>query len=225
MKPRSRPPTSRNALVDLGPRKAADGRGGVMIKQHLILLAMAPIIAVSGANALTLKSGEVLSSDGKIYSGASPEQKEAIIAKSKSTGLFGREGAKAGVRGSNIFVVVGDDLVFVPITEVQGKSKEQMMDVIAAAAGEQLGSNAPDASDLARGITEEHIEATKEQVSDALASVDIDEAARAATEAAWEGISTADLQQAVEYIEEHNAQTDAAIAEHMAAEAALPPGE
>lgn len=196
-----------------------------MIKQHLILLAMAPIIAVSGANALTLKSGEVLSSDGKIYSGASPEQKEAIIAKSKSTGLFGREGAKAGVRGSNIFVVVGDDLVFVPITEVQGKSKEQMMDVIAAAAGEQLGSNAPDASDLARGITEEHIEATKEQVSDALASVDIDEAARAATEAAWEGISTADLQQAVEYIEEHNAQTDAAIAEHMAAEAALPPGE
>ena len=41
-----------------------------------------------------------------------------------------------------------------------------------------------DASDLARGITEEHIEATKEQVSDALASVDIDEAARAATEAA-----------------------------------------
>lgn len=196
-----------------------------MIKQLFILLALAPIIAVSGANALTLKSGEVLSSDGKIYSGASPEQKEAIIAKSKTTGLFGREGAKAGVRGSNIFVVVGDDLVFVPITEVQGKSKEQMMDVIATAAGEQLGSNAPDASDLARGITEEHIEATKEQVSDALASVDIDEAARAATEAAWEGISTADLQQAVEYIEEHNAQTDAAIAEHMAAEAALPPGE
>lgn len=196
-----------------------------MLILSVALLALAPFIAVPGASALTLKSGEVLSSDGKVYSGASPDQKAAIVAQSKSRGLFGAEGKKAGVRGSNIFVVVGEDVVFVPLTDVRGKSKEQMMDVIAEAAGEQLGPNAPDASDLARGITEEHIEATKEQVSEALASVDIDEAARAATEAAWEGISTADLEQAVEYIEEHNAQTDAAIAEHMAAEAALNEGQ
>lgn len=195
-----------------------------MTKLSLLFLALAPFIVVSSASALTLKSGEVLSSDGKVYSGASPDQKAAIVAQSKSSGLFGAGGKKAGVRGSNIFVVVGEDVVFVPMTDVQGKSKDQMMDIIAEAAGQQLGTNAPDASDLARGITEEHIEATKEQVSDALASVDIDEAARAATEAAWEGISTADLAQAVEYIEEHNAQTDAAIAEHMAAEAALGEG-
>ena len=175
-------------------------------------------------HALTFKKGQVLGADGGVYDGASPGQREALVLNSKRTGLFGSEGAKAGVYGSNIFVVVGEDVVFVPVSEVRGKSKEEMMDVIAAAAGAQLGANAPDASDLARGITEEHIEATKEQVSDALASVDIDEAARAATEAAWEGISTVDLEQAVEYIEEHNAQTDAAIAEHMAAEAALPPG-
>ena len=192
-----------------------------MTKLSLLFLALAPFIVVSSASALTLKSGEVLSSDGKVYSGASPDQKAAIVAQSKSSGLFGAGGKKAGVRGSNIFVVVGEDVVFVPMTDVQGKSKDQMMDIIAEAAGQQLGTNAPDASDLARGITEEHIEATKEQVSDALASVDIDEAARAATEAAWEGISTADLAQAVEYIEEHNAQTDAAIAEHIAAEAAF----
>ena len=195
-----------------------------MTKLSLLFLALAPFIVVSSASALTLKSGEVLSSDGKVYSGSSPDQKAAIVAQSKSSGLFGAGGKKAGVRGSNIFVVVGEDVVFVPMTDVQGKSKDQMMDIIAEAAGQQLGTNAPDASDLARGITEEHIEATKEQVSDALASVDIDEAARAATEAAWEGISTADLAQAVEYIEEHNAQADAAIAEHMAAEAALGEG-
>lgn len=164
-----------------------------MTKLSLLFLALAPFIVVSSASALTLKSGEVLSSDGKVYSGASPDQKAAIVAQSKSSGLFGAGGKKAGVRGSNIFVVVGEDVVFVPMTDVQGKSKDQMMDIIAEAAGQQLGTNAPDASDLARGITEEHIEATKEQVSDALASVDIDEAARAATEAAWEGISTADL--------------------------------
>ncbi|NBR02962.1 MAG: hypothetical protein EBT94_07525 [Alphaproteobacteria bacterium] len=182
------------------------------------------VFAAGAASALTLKSGEVLSSDGKVYSGASPEQRAAIVVQSKSRGLFG-DGKKAGVRGSNIFVVVGEDVVFVPVKDVRGKSREQMMDIIAEAAGEQIGPNAPDASDLARGITEEHIEATKEQVSEALASVDIDEAARAATEAAWEGISTADLEQAVEYIEEHNAQTEAAIAEHMAAEAALNEGQ
>lgn len=195
-----------------------------MLRVSFLLFALAPFVTFGGAQALTLKSGEVLSSDGQVYAGASPQQKEAIVASSKSSGLFG-DGKKAGVRGSNIFVVIGEDVVFVPLTGVRGKSKEQMMDIIAEAAGEQLGPNAPDASDLARGITEEHIEATKEQVSEALASVDIDEAARAATEAAWEGISTADLEQAIEYIEEHNAQTDAAIAEHMAAEAALGEGQ
>lgn len=196
-----------------------------MIRTSLFLLMVAPLIAAGSASALTLKSGEVLSSDGKVYSGASPEQKAAIVEQSKIQGLFGADGKKAGVRGSNIFVVVGEDVVFVPLTDVRGKSKEQMMDIIAEAAGEQLGPDAPDASDLARGITEKHVEATKEQVSDALASVDIDGAARAATEAAWEGISTADLEQAVQHIEEHNAQTDAAIAEHMAAEAALNEGQ
>lgn len=195
-----------------------------MLRVSFLLFALAPFVTIGGAQALTLKSGEVLSSDGQVYAGASPQQKEAIVASSKSSGLFG-DGKKAGVRGSNIFVVIGEDVVFVPLTGVRGKSKEQMMDIIAEAAGEQLGPNAPDASDLARGITEEHIEATKEQVTEALASVDIDEAARAATEAAWEGISTADLEQAIEYIEEHNAQTDAAIAEHMAAEAALGEGQ
>jgi len=193
-------------------------------RSAFFLLAPVMVFAAGAASALTLKSGEVLSSDGKVYSGASPEQRAAIVTQSKSRGLFG-DGKKAGVRGSNIFVVVGEDVVFVPVKDVRGKSREQMMDIIAEAAGEQIGPNAPDASDLARGITEEHIEATKEQVSEALASVDIDEAARAATEAAWEGISTADLEQAVEYIEEHNAQTEAAIAEHMAAEAALNEGQ
>ena len=120
--------------------------------------------------------------------------------------------------------MVGEDVVFVPVSEVRGKSKEEMMDVIAAAAGAQLGANAPDASDLARGITEEYIEATKEQVSDALPRSILTR--RYARQPRPPGkASPVDLEQAVEYIEEHNAQTDAAIAEHMAAEAALLPGD
>jgi hypothetical protein len=122
-----------------------------MKRSALFLLVLAMFIAAGTANALTLKSGEVLSSDGKVYSGASPEQRSAIVAQSKSRGLFG-DGKKAGVRGSNIFVVVGEDVVFVPVNDVRGKSKEQMMDIIAEAAGKQIGPNAPDASDLARAL-------------------------------------------------------------------------
>lgn len=44
-----------------------------MMRTSLFLLALAPFIAGNSVNALTLKSGEVLSSDGKVYSGASPD--------------------------------------------------------------------------------------------------------------------------------------------------------
>ena len=82
------------------------------------------------ASALTLKSGQVLSSDGQVYDGASPEQKEALIAKSKEKGWFGAESKKSGVQGSNVFIVVEDEVVFVPITEIKGKSKEGITEVI-----------------------------------------------------------------------------------------------
>jgi len=84
----------------------------------------------SGATALTLKSGQVLSSDGQVYDGASPEQKEALIAKAKETGWFGAEGKKSGVQGSNVYIVVQDELVFVPLKDIKGKSKEGITEVI-----------------------------------------------------------------------------------------------
>jgi len=80
--------------------------------------------------ALTLKSGQVLSSDGQVYDGASPDQQEALIAKSKEKGWFGAEGKKSGVQGSNVYIVVQDELVFVPIKEIKGKSKEGVTEVI-----------------------------------------------------------------------------------------------
>jgi len=82
------------------------------------------------ASALTLKSGQVLSSDGQVYDGASPEQQEALIAKSKEKGWFGADGKKSGVQGSNVYVVVQDELVFIPLNEIKGKSKEGITEVI-----------------------------------------------------------------------------------------------
>jgi hypothetical protein len=82
------------------------------------------------ASALTLKSGQVLSSDGQVYDGASPDQKQALVAKSKEKGWFGAAGKKSGVQGSNVYIVVQDELVFVPINEIKGKSKEGVTEVI-----------------------------------------------------------------------------------------------
>ena len=82
------------------------------------------------ASALTLKSGQVLSSDGQVYNGASPDQKQALVAKSKEKGWFGAAGKKSGVQGSNVYIVVQDELVFVPINEIKGKSKEGVTEVI-----------------------------------------------------------------------------------------------
>ena len=48
------------------------------------------------AQALTLKTGEVLASDGTVHMGASPENRANIIAKAKEQDI------PAGVYGSNI---------------------------------------------------------------------------------------------------------------------------
>lgn len=96
----------------------------------------------NGAAALTLKSGQVLSPDGQVFDGASPEQQEALIAKSKTKGWFGAEGKKSGVQGSNVYVVVQDELVFVPLKDIQGKSKENITKVIKEHIVDALMANA-----------------------------------------------------------------------------------
>ena len=72
-----------------------------MKRSALFLVVLAMFIAAGTANALTLKSGEVLSSDGKVYSGASPEQRSAIVAQSKSGGCLAM--AKRPVCGGRTF--------------------------------------------------------------------------------------------------------------------------
>ena len=134
-------------------------------------LLVSSALVAAPAYALTFKKGQVLGADGGVYDGASPDQREALVLNSKRTGLFGSEGPRPAVPIS--LVVVGDESLFPSRKSRQIKGRN-------------------DGSPLWRRpiwpVTEEHIEATKEQVSDALASVDIDEAARAATEAAWEGV-------------------------------------
>ena len=99
------------------------------MKQLISAAAMGAVVlalATSSAMALTFKKGQVLGSDGKIYDGASPEETARLI-KNAADG-----GESAGVRGNNLFVVMDDELVFIPLSDLSGKAKETRMDIVKA---------------------------------------------------------------------------------------------
>jgi hypothetical protein len=99
------------------------------MKQLISAAAMGAVVlalATSSTMALTFKKGQVLGSDGKIYDGASPEETARLI-KNAADG-----GESAGVRGNNLFVVMDDELVFIPLSDLSGKTKETRMDIVKA---------------------------------------------------------------------------------------------
>ena len=91
----------------------------------LILVLSAASVAMPAA-ALTFKKGQVLGSDGEIHDGASPAQMEALIKKAEE------DGEMAGISGTNLYVVIEGEVTFVPLSDVRGKTKEGMKEVIAA---------------------------------------------------------------------------------------------
>ena len=90
----------------------------------LIIGAALSLAITTQTNALTFKKGEVLGSDGEVYHGASPEQIDRLVDKAKDTGEVG------GVTGNNVFVVVGEDVTFIPINNLRNLAKESQINVI-----------------------------------------------------------------------------------------------
>ena len=103
--------------------------------RNVIAVVLMSLAMASTAQALTFKKGEVLGSDGKTYSGASPEQMEKLIERAK------RSGDRSGVTGNNVFVVVGDVVTFVPVDELRGKTKESQITVIGDAVVQDMTGN------------------------------------------------------------------------------------
>ena len=106
------------------------------------LLLILPFLFVNIAHALTLKSGQVIGSDGNVYDGASPEVTSAILA----------SGDTAGVRNGNLFIVIEGSVTFVPVKGLAGKTKEGIKELVieaVIASGEVIDlSNARDAGQL-----------------------------------------------------------------------------
>ena len=100
--------------------------------KRFIVTTLAAMLAVSGAHALTIKKGQVIGGDGGVYDGASPEQMEVYIERAKDGG------DTAGLVGNNVFVVVGDDITFVAVQDLLGKTKEGQMNTIGDAVVEKV---------------------------------------------------------------------------------------
>lgn len=103
--------------------------------KDLILCAVLSLAIVGQASALTFKKDEVLGPDGTMHKGASPEQMERLIANAEESGDVG------GITGNNVFVVVGEDVTFIPINDLRNLPKETQIDVIGDAVVQDLTGN------------------------------------------------------------------------------------
>ena len=133
----------------------------------LIIVAALSLAITTQTNALTFKKGEVLRSDGEVYHGASPEQIDRLIERAKDTGDVG------GVTGNNVFVVVDEDVTFIPVNNLRNLPKESQINVIGDAVVQDLTGNDDVTFEQVNAVSEVS-EKTGVSVEDILAGGDID---------------------------------------------------
>ena len=93
----------------------------ILLKLFLfIFLLNVPLIS----NALTIKSGQVISSDGKVYNFASPKEKELLIKKSKI------EGKSIGVQNKSLFLIIEEKILHIPIEQIVWSSDIQIINLV-----------------------------------------------------------------------------------------------
>ena len=162
---------------------------------RICLLVVSSLSLALPAAALTFKKGQVLGSDGEVYDGASPAQVEALIKKAED------EGEMAGVSGTNLYVVIAGSVTFVPLSDVRGKTKEGMKEVIAAhvLTGAEIGGLAELEGSGFDQLTEGNLAYEIGQIAD--------EAAREAAEAAFEEIVESLEGATIEQIEQATGST------------------
>lgn len=93
------------------------------------IIAIMTALSALPAQALTLKKGQVIGGDGGVYDGASPDQQAQLVKNAQKEDFFGNKKA-AGVVGGNLFVIVEDEAVFIPLSELAGKSKSALTEVV-----------------------------------------------------------------------------------------------
>ena len=76
------------------------------------------------SNSLTIKSGQIISSDGKVYEFASPKEKEFLIKKSITYGK------SMGVFNNNLFLIIDEKILFIPLQEIITSTDIQITNLV-----------------------------------------------------------------------------------------------
>lgn len=161
----------------------------------IFILAISVAVIAMPAGALTFKKGQVLGSDGEIHDGASPAQLEALIRRAEE------DGEMAGVSGTNLYVVIDGEVTFVSLSDVRGKTKEGMKEVIAAhvLSGAEIGGLAQLEGSGFDKLNEGNLAYEIGQIAD--------EAAREAAEAAFQEVVESLEGATIEQIEQATGST------------------
>ena len=161
----------------------------------IFILAISVAGVAMPAGALTFKKGQVLGSDGEIHDGASPAQLEALIRRAEE------DGEMAGVSGTNLYVVIDGEVTFIPLSDVRGKTKEGMKEVIAAhvLSGAEIGGLAELEGSGFDKLNEGNLAYEIGQIAD--------EAAREAAEAAFQEVVESLEGATIEQIEQATGST------------------
>ena len=152
----------------------------------------------------------MLGPDGTMYQGASPEERERLIKKAAE------DGKTAGVSGSSLFVVMDGEIMFIPLSDLQGKSRNARMDIVKA----HVVANAVDmdVEDLLEdaGNLEEALASRLEGIESGIAaglsateSVALDHALATASTAAEQAAAQTALEAALDAVEGGDAEVAA----------------
>ena len=114
-------------------RKPQPVEVGYLIMRHFLFAAIAALAFTVQAHAL--QEHVILGSDGNMYEGASPEQIERIIENARESEEVG------GVMGNNVFVVVGENVTFIPVSDLRSLPKETQIAVVGDAVIQDLTGN------------------------------------------------------------------------------------
>ena len=129
--------------------------------RNVIAVVLMSLAMASTAQALTFKKGEVLGADGEIYHGASPEQMERLIERAAAQDM------PAGVTGNNVFVIVGDKVSFVPISDLRGASQDKQLQIIGDQVVKDITGNDEISFEQVQALNEAS-EATGQDISELL---------------------------------------------------------
>ena len=83
------------------------------------------LFSLTNAYGFTIKSGQVLSSDGKVYDFASPAEQQKLMEKYEAGG-----DQPVGVFNKNLFIMQDDGIIAVPMGKITGIGKDELNEVI-----------------------------------------------------------------------------------------------